>query len=188
MTNIQAMQYNKFQKQNLKIDIAYLQILLLTNALSCFYMIVNPWRMRASFLQPRSVSPYNLLLTFRFNFATKIQQDFDSRQWSEDLHLFRNIVLIPRRIPVAFRVFNPMILALNVERKFHRQIQRRQSWTTTIQLLNFRSQLFYRSRRQFIWASHSQVKQIKANDTRTNRCLFPSASWKIQLTKSNMHV
>ena len=42
MTKSQAMQYNKFQKQDLEIHIAYLQILLLTNALPCFYMIVNP--------------------------------------------------------------------------------------------------------------------------------------------------
>ena len=42
MTKSQAMQYNKFQKQNLNIDIAYLQISLLTNALPCFFMIVNP--------------------------------------------------------------------------------------------------------------------------------------------------
>ena len=49
MTKSQAMQYNKFQKQNLKIDIAYLQISILTNALPCFYVIMNPWRIRASF-------------------------------------------------------------------------------------------------------------------------------------------
>ena len=54
MTKSQAMQYNKFQKQNLKIDIAYLQISPLTNAFPCFYMIVNLWRIRASF--PISIS------------------------------------------------------------------------------------------------------------------------------------
>ena len=35
MTKSQAMQYNKFKKPNLKIDIAYLQTSLLTNALPC---------------------------------------------------------------------------------------------------------------------------------------------------------
>ena len=54
MTKSQAMQYNKFKKQNLKIDIAYLQISLLTNALPPFYMIVNPWQIRASL--PTSIS------------------------------------------------------------------------------------------------------------------------------------
>ena len=44
MTKSQATQYNKFQNHNIKIDIAYLQISLLTNALPCYYMIVNPWR------------------------------------------------------------------------------------------------------------------------------------------------
>ena len=76
MTKSQAMQYNKFKKPNLKIDIAYLQTLLLTNALPCFYMIVNPCRIRASFPSSISFPPY----------ITKIQQDFDSRQWSEEVH------------------------------------------------------------------------------------------------------
>ena len=61
-----------------------------------------------------------------------------------------------------------MILALNAERKFVSQIQRQTKLGQfTLMQLNFRSTLFYRSWRRFIWASHSQVRKIKTNDPRT---------------------
>ena len=62
---------------------------------------------------------------------TMTQQDFNSRQSSKEVPLCQNIVLIPRRIRCFSRF--PVILALNAERKFVRDIQRRQSWENSHQ-------------------------------------------------------
>ena len=71
------MQYNKFKKQNLKIDIPYLQISLLTNALPCFYTVD-----RESMTNTREFPNLDQFPAI----ITKIQQDFDSWQWSEEVH------------------------------------------------------------------------------------------------------
>ena len=156
------MQNNKFKKQNLKIDIAYLQISLLTNALPCFYIH------RESMTNTRE---FPKLVQFPA-IISKIQQEFDSRQWSEEVHPSK-ISFQFLNVCVGFGDFNPMILALNAERKFVSQIQRRTKLGQfTLIQLNFRSTLFYRSWRRFIWASHSQVKKIKTNDPRTIFLVF----------------